>query len=246
MLVSPARRQEAQSQRNRDFHAATAGGRERAPPLGVSPSTRLLSREGGRRTVGRLEESLCFQHGDFQPRREPVRPGGRTCRTGSSLTPRLSPAGCCLVAVVVLSFPSCSPAPGPDPGITGGCHGHQRGCSTRCCCSTAASGLHGCTGGRLTEDALQAPGTVLETTTTRLLVVHSFTLRRLLQNSIVPLSRWLYTLNRFACFSSRFFLNHVCCCLNPFQFLAICSVPKQTKCSTCNMCCDTEARAPCI
>lgn len=90
MLVSPARRQEAQSQRNRDFHAATAGGRERAPPLGVSPSTRLLSREGGRRTVGRLEESLRFQHGDFQPRREPVRPGGRTCRTGSSLTPRLS------------------------------------------------------------------------------------------------------------------------------------------------------------
>lgn len=46
-------------------------------------------------------------------------------------------------------------------------------------------------------------GTVLETTTTRLLVVHSFRLRRLLQNSIVPLSRWLYTLNRFALLASQ-------------------------------------------
>lgn len=73
---------------------------------------------------------------------------------GQQLDATPFPAGCCLVAVVVLSFPSCSPAPGPDPGITGGCHGHQRGCSTRCCCSTAASGLHGCTGGCLTKDAL--------------------------------------------------------------------------------------------
>lgn len=70
---------EGQSQRKKDFHSATAGRREPTPPLGVSPSTQLLSWEGGRSILGALADHLRFQHGDFQPWREPVRPGGRTC-----------------------------------------------------------------------------------------------------------------------------------------------------------------------
>lgn len=156
------------------------------------------------------------------------------------------PASCCLVVVVASSSLLAALLRGLDPGITGGCYGHLRGCSTRRCCSTAASGVQGmwlcgCACAHLAKDAQQAPGTVLETATTWLLMVHSVRLHCVLQNSIVSPSWWLYTLNRSA-FFSRQFLNHVCCCLNPFQFFAICSVPKQTKCSRCKICCDTEAR----